>query len=429
MSKLLNKPFKAFTIYALIILACSIPVYYSVVDFIWLKELDEHNYIIKQRIENGFSNTDIEENELNSLLNNWNRLQPGTTLTPGNPSAKKADSTYTITKSGSYAGREEIDRFRGLSSYIRINGKWYHLRIETNVEETDETMLAITGVTLLFFALLVTGFIVLNKQIASRIWQPFRNTLEKLRSFDLSAGQAISFDATDIEEFEELNGSLQRLIDKNISVYNQQKTFIENASHELQTPLAVLKSKMDMLLQNRNITDEQSEILSAIELPVARITRINKNLLLLAKIENNQFAEREALELTEIVNETLELLIDYITAKQITVDKDLGQQLSVVCNKTLLEILISNLLINAIVHNTENGKINILFSKKTLTVSNTGKTALNNEKLFERFSVSSSETASSGLGLAIVKEICSRYRWRVEYTFANNIHSFSVTFL
>ncbi len=428
MSKLLNKPFKAFTIYALIILACSIPVYYLVVDFIWLDELDEHNQIIKERIENSFNNAQIEESELNSLLKNWDRLQPNTTLTPSYLSVLKPDSTYTITKQNRYVEHNEIDRFRVLSAYININGKLYHLQIETNIEEADETMLAIAVVTLLFFALLVIGFILLNRRIAKQIWRPFRNTLEKLKSFDLTTQQTVFFDKTDIEEFEELNQSLQKLIDKNISVYNQQKTFIENASHELQTPLAVLKSKLDLLLQNKDLTNEQSEIINAIELPLSRVSRINKNLLLLAKIENKQFSVVENIELTEVINETLELLIDYTTAKQITVDKNLPEKLALTCNKTLLEILISNLLINSIVHNAEIGKINIDFSGRTLTVSNTGKIALDNKKIFERFIVSSSETANSGLGLAIVKEICNRYQWQINYTFQNNLHSFSVQF-
>lgn len=428
MSKLLHKPFKAFTIYALIILACSIPVYYLVVDFIWLDELDEHNHIVKERIEYSFNNAQIEENELNSLLKNWGKLQPSTTLTPSDLSVPKPDSTYTITKQNTYVEHNEIDRFRVLSSYISINGKLYHLQIETNIEEADETMLAIAIVTLLFFALLIIGFIFLNRRIAKQIWQPFRNTLKKLKSFDLTAQRAVSFDKTNIEEFEELNQSLQKLIDKNISVYSQQKTFIENASHELQTPLAVLKSKLDLLLQNKNITSEQAELLTAIDLPLSRITRINKNLLLLAKIENKQFAEVENIELTEVINETLELLSDYTTLKQISVDENFSEKLFLSCNKTLLEILVNNLLINAIVHNTEQGKIQISFSNKTLTISNTGKTALSNEKLFERFTISSSETANSGLGLAIVKEICSRYNWHIHYTFENNLHSFSVQF-
>ncbi|MFT3910458.1 MAG: HAMP domain-containing sensor histidine kinase [Ferruginibacter sp.] len=428
MSKLLTKPFKAFTIYALIILACSIPVYYLVVDFIWLNELDEHNQIVKERIEEGFKNISITENELNSLLMNWGKLQPGITIAPDIFANKKADSIYTLTKLNKISGRDEVDRFRGLSTYINIQGKYYHLQIETNIEETNETILAITIVTIFFFVLLVIGFIILNKQIARKIWSPFQNTLGKIRSFDLAKRERVSFDKTGIEEFEELNNSLQKLIDKNISAYDQQKTFIENASHELQTPLAVLRSKMELLLQNKDISKEQLEILAAIELPISRMSRINKNLLILAKIENNQFADIENLELTDVINETLELLGGYISEKQITVDKKITSNTLIVCNRMLLEILISNLLINAIVHNVEGGNMQIELANKTLTVLNTGKDQINSEKLFERFAISSSQATNSGLGLAIVKEICSRYQWQVNYSFKNNTHSFSVAF-
>ena len=428
MSKLLHKPFKAFTIYALVILACSIPVYFWVIDFIWLNELDEHNRITKERIANSFNNARIAESELNSLLSNWDKLQPGTSIAESFLSVPKPDSTYTVLKQNKYVEDKAIDRFRVLSSYISIKGKLYHLQIETNVEETDETMLAIAVVTLLFFALLVIGFILLNKRIAKQIWRPFRNTLEKLKSFDLTTQQTVSFEKTDIEEFEELNQALQKLIDKNVSVYNQQKTFIENASHELQTPLAILKSKLDLLVQNKDITNEQAEIVNSIEIPISRVSRINKNLLLLAKIENSQFADKESIEVTELVNETLELLTDYAEAKEITINRALSEKLTVTCNKTLLEILINNLLVNAIVHNIKNGTIKADLSGSTLIISNTGKAILDTTKIFERFSASSSETPSSGLGLAIVKEICNRYNWQIHYTFQEAKHNFQVTF-
>ncbi|MFY7840208.1 MAG: sensor histidine kinase [Lacibacter sp.] len=428
MSKLLNKPLKAFAIYALIILGCSIPVYYLVVDFIWLKELDEHNQIIKQRIEQGVSDIHLEKNELDQLLANWSKLQPATSLTPSSLFIKPADSVYTVIRNINYSSQKGIDRFRGLSAYININGKLYHLQVETNVEETDETMLAITIVTFLFFVLLVVGFIILNKRIAKKIWQPFSNTLEKLKSFDLTTQQSVSFSNTDIAEFTELNQSLQKLIEKNVSAYSQQKIFIENASHELQTPLAVLKSKLNLLLQNKDITSEQSHIISAIELPLSKITRINKNLLLLAKIENNQFAEKEATELTALVKETHGLLADYIAAKQLEVKMTFAVKMVIECNKTLLEFLVNNLFINAIVHNKKGGEIIVVISAKKLTISNTGISPLNNEKLFKRFAVSSAESTSSGLGLAIVKEICIRYGWHVSYSFANGLHSFSIMF-
>jgi len=189
--------------------------------------------------------------------------------------------------------------------------------------------------------LLVLLFV--TNRFSKRIWQPFQNTLEMLKAFDLTEKQSFSFDKTDIKEFEELNQSLEKLIDKNISVYSQQKTFIENASHELQTPLAVLKSKLNILLQNKNITSEQAELLRAIDLPLSRMTRINKNLLLLAKIENNQFAEVENIELTEVINETLELLIDFTTTKYISINKNLSEKITVTCNKALLPLLATKL--------------------------------------------------------------------------------------
>ncbi len=430
MSKLLNKPFKAFTIYALIILACSIPVYYLVVDFIWLDELDEHNQIIKERIENSFNNAQIEESELNSLLKNWDRLQPNTTLTPSYLSVLKPDSTYTITKQNRYVEHNEIDRFRVLSAYININGKLYHLQIETNIEEADETMLAIAVVTLLFFALLVIGFILLNRRIAKQIWRPFRNTLEKLKSFDLTTQQTVFFDKTDIEEFEELNQSLQKLIDKNISVYNQQKTFIENASHELQTPLAVLKSKLDLLLQNKDLTNEQSEIINAIELPLSRVSRINKNLLLLAKIENNQFIEIEQINISEVLSKAIENIQEVAEVRGLELFTSIEPNIFVKMNPTLCEVLISNFLQNSIRHNKQGGEIQVKLSANGLIVSNSGEPlSIKPEELFVRFKKNDSSKESIGLGLAIVKGIVDLYDFSIRYSFENSMHHFELKFI
>lgn len=428
MSKLLNKPFNAFTIYALVVLVCSVPVYYLVVDSIWLEELDEHNFIIKEQIENRFNTVEINEAELENTLKIWNLLQPGTKISPLNLPKIKTDSIYTTTKANDYSSLNEIDRFRGLSSYIYINKKPYHLTVETNVEEADETFLAITLVTFFFFSILVAGFILLNRRIAKKIWQPFQSTLNKVKSFDLLTDKNIEFEKSGIEEFEELNIELSRLIERNILIFNQQKIFIENASHELQTPLAVLKSKVEMLLQNKDLTEQQSELINSINIPLSRVTRINKNLLLLAKIENKQFSEREQIDLKEVLNENLELLSDYIEAKGITIEKKLDNPAPVFSNKALLEILLNNLLINAITHNVENGRIRIDCAESRLTVSNIGNSELNSITLFKRFSISSSETTNSGLGLSIVKEICSRYQWQIDYTFQNNLHSFSVQF-
>lgn len=427
MNKLLHKPFKAFTIYALLILAGSIPVYYFVVDFIWNKELDEHNQIIKERIETRLISNPIPEQKLDTILKFWNVMQPGTTLESVATAIEK-DSIYTVIRQNKHGDLIERDRFRGLIAPLTIAGKPYRLTVETNVEETDETLVAIALVTFTFFSLLVIGFILLNKRIARRIWQPFQNTLQKLKSFDLATDSTIAFEKTNIEEFEDLNQTLTKLIDKNVTVYQLQKTFIENASHELQTPLAVLKSKMDLLLQQQNMTEKQLDILNAINIPLSRVTRINKNLLLLAKIENHQFETTETIALKSIVAESLEMLADYTADKGIQPEFYAIEAPVISGNRSLLEILINNLLTNAIRHNIPNGKLRVELNGTTLSFLNSGVTALHSDQLFQRFSVTSSETTNSGLGLAIVKEICNRYQWEIVYDFDSNMHRFTVHF-
>ncbi len=402
---------------------CSIPVYYWVIDNIWLHELDEHNHIVKQKIENGLTKAALNEKELEDVLKLWNRIQPETKLIPVQ-TAIRPDSVYTSTRKTD----EEEDRFRGLAAYITANGKTYLLTTETNIEEADETIAAIAFVTFVFFSLLVAGFIFLNKSISKSIWRPFSDTLKKLQSFDLAKDQKINFDQTDIEEFQQLNNTLDKLIKENISTYNQQKVFIENASHELQTPLAVLRSKIDILLQNKDMTTEQLNILESIEMPVSRMTRINKNLLLLAKIENRQFGDVNHIDLSAIVQESSQLVADYIQNKELKFKNSIARSFFVDSNTFLLETLVNNLLINSIRHTPNGGQVTIDLQGSILVFSNSGEAALNPETLFERFGISSGTNVSSGLGLSIIKEICNRYQWKINYSFAGNFHRFSVDF-
>lgn len=426
MSKLLNRPLRYFALYALLLLACSVPVYYVVVDRIWLSELDEHNQIIKQRIENKLTGTALDPQELERMLALWKVLEPGTTLEPMPKTVGPKDSLYTVTRTTDFGNELETDRFRGLQSYINVNGRTYRLRTETNVEEADETLSAIAAVTVLFFVLLLLGFIILNRQISKHVWKPFYATLEKLTAFDLNRNPNIHFEKSDIEEFDQLNRTVEQLILRSVSTYNQQKEFIENASHELQTPLAVLRSKLELLLQHESLQEEQAELIAGISVPLSRVSRINKNLLLLAKIENQQFGDVEKVSVSETINESLELLEDHITEKKLSVERVTLEDTVVECNRTLLEMLVNNLLVNAITHSQAGATIIIELEKNDFSIANSGNGKLDEAKLFERFSHSSENSQSSGLGLAIAKEICGRYRWNISYAFENGMHAFSI---
>ncbi|MCB9222586.1 MAG: HAMP domain-containing sensor histidine kinase [Crocinitomicaceae bacterium] len=427
MSKLLNKQLKTLSIFALIILMCSIPVYYFVIETIWLGELDDHNALISQSIEERFSNSEVNDEELENVLSFWDALQAGTQLEPLKNGIFKADSIYEVEREDIW-GDGEMERFRVLQSTIKINDKNYLLTVETNVEEASETIFIISIITVVFVLLMIIGFILINRKISAKIWGPFQSTLEKLKKFQLADESALSFEPTQIIEFAELNAELELLIKNNIAAYQKQKRFVENASHELQTPIAVLKSKLDLLLQSKDLSEEQSKIVSAIALPLSRISRLNKNLLILAKIENHQYKEEEELNLNDLLSENMEMLDDYIQSKGLNFTIVSSEQINLHSNKFLLETLLNNLLTNAIKNSAQNETVRIELIENSLIISNAGTQTLDQKKIFERFSNVSNESGNSGLGLSIIKEICSYNNWSISYEFEKNQHIFKVNF-
>jgi signal transduction histidine kinase len=428
MNKLLNKSFKSFTIYALIVLATSVPAYYYLVDSIWLRELDEHNEIVADRTEKELNSLNIAQTELNQSITLWNKIQPGTNLEKTTLDNNRTDSTYTVLRKNIYVEHNEIDRFRGLSRVIKVNGENYLLTVETNIEETEETAIAIAILTFLFFLILVVGFLILNKRLSVKLWQPFRNTLTKLKTFNLNSQNKISFEESKILEFEELNVALNKLIEHTISVYKSQKEFTENASHELQTPLAIIKNKLDILLQKEALTDRQYQIIEDINKALTRVSRINKNLLLLAKIENQQFDESETINLSELSEECLEQLKEHFSTKELSVHTSIEKDCVVTGNRVLIEVLINNLLLNSIKHSSQKGIVEVKLSQSCFIISNSGTTTLEKEHLFKRFKKSSEESSGSGLGLSIVEQICKRHQWTIDYDFHQETHTFKINF-
>lgn len=427
MKNLLQKSLKPLTIFAFIVFALSIPIYFLLVEWIWMKELDENNELIAQRIENEFNQQHINHEKLEESITFWNEIQSVGRIESMTKPLQK-DSVYTIRRQNPYSKKKAIDRFRGLVTTIRINKNNFTVTIETNVEESEETVGYIAVVTLLFFLILIIGFWILNKRLSQKLWAPFHITLHKLKSFQLNNQTEIQFSETDIIEFQELNIALEKLLRHSIAIYKSQKEFTENASHELQTPLAIIKNKLDVLLQEESLTDRQYRIIEEINRTLTRITRINRNLLLLAKIENHQFDNSEIIQVSQLLRQCIEQLMEHSENKNIRIQIDINDHVTIKGNRTLIEMLINNLLINAIRHNIRNGKMNIYLTNNELIVSNTGTKTLNREKLFERFAISSSDATNSGLGLAIIKEICNHYGWEIDYDFENGFHSFRVTF-
>ena len=395
------------------------------VDAIWKHELDEHNDIVARKTASQINSLKLSEEKLIETIQLWNDVQPSTNIRKLEKNDNLKDSIFIVEKPHDFLHFEEIDRFRCLSKVIYLNKKPYRFNIETNIEETQETIFFISATTVFLFVLIVGGLLFLNRRLSKSVWKPFRETLDQLKTFSLNNQTKIEFSKTDVSEFDELNQSLTKLIEHNVSVYKTQKEFTENASHELQTPLAILKNKLDILLQNQDLTEKQYQIAEEMNRALSRSSRINKNLLLLAKIDNKQF-DSETFHLDKVLNQSLEILQEHFEQKNISVKTEISDNVKVNGNIGLTEVLINNLILNAIRHTSINGSILIRLSQSEFEVSNSGTDKLNGDLLFKRFSRFSKDNNGSGLGLAIVQEICKSQNWTIDYRFENYNHIFSV---
>jgi signal transduction histidine kinase len=209
--------------------------------------------------------------------------------------------------------------------------------------------------------------------------------------------------------------------------FKQQKEFIENASHEMQTPLAVIKANVSLLTQSQNMKEEEMDQLQVIDNTTKRLAALNKALILLSKIENNQFEKLETIKLNEIVQKALDNFSEQIQVKRLELELDFQNELSVCMNDVLADILISNLLQNAIRYTKPGGRIKIDVLGNIFSISNSGEQLpFDSNDLFMRFKKSTNSKDSLGLGLSIVKSIVSYYNYSVSYAYYDHTHMFKL---
>ena len=219
------------------------------------------------------------------------------------------------------------------------------------------------------------------------------------------------------------------LITQSKNAYISQKQFTENASHELQTPIAIIINKLELLLESEYLKEKDAKTIVEVLNISDRLKKINNSLLLLAKIENKQFLEQKNISINQVSKTLLSDLKELAEFKKIDIKIEEINDCNVTINSSLAEILISNLIKNAIFHNTENGKIHLNFSENKFTICNSGNiAALNPEIIFQRFTKNTTNNKSTGLGLAICMAICESYGISLTYQFKENKHCFSVDF-
>jgi signal transduction histidine kinase len=419
--RLLSKTTNYLLLFSVVVLLISAPVFYLMTDALYIEETDETLELHKEE----FTEEKLPTFRI-SDISSWNKYNRNVKILAdrGLKSQILFDTVY-------YDKLEnENEPYRQFDAPITIEGTPFTYSEKINLIERRDM---VAGTVLMFSAIIVillAGMLFITKVFSKKMWKPFYDTLAQIQDFELDKSKRPQFPVTEIGEFSQLNNSLGRLIEKNTEIYHNQKEFVENAAHELQTPLALFQAKIDNLYQ-MNLPGEYSLILNSLNDDVARLNRLNKNLLLLSKIgnANDSYFGKQRVLLNESIRKNLDFFIEQAHAKNIEIVTGLTEKVRVMCNPDLAEVMINNLFLNAIRHNVKGGKIFVTLADDAVAFLNTGEELpLDAEKMFRRFAKSGASSKGNGLGLAIVKNIVEVNRWSISYTFKDNLHGFTINF-
>lgn len=321
--------------------------------------------------------------------------------------------------------RKEIARY--LKTELKLFGQPYQILIIASKFERQEQIRNICLIILIPVLLLFVLVLLVNRILLKKIWVPFEQLLKNITAFNINHERPYEPVEMPVSEFRQLNQVLIELSGKVKSDYNEIRLFTENASHEMMTPLAVINSKLDNILQSNALGKEDGETLVELYKATSRLTKLNQSLLLLMKIDNNLLQDEEQINLKSLIEEKAVYFQELISERNIIISTALAD-ITITTSRQLLEILINNLFSNVIRHNYDGGRIEINLDEEKIVFANTGHNpALDPEKIFDRF-YKDNASEGTGLGLAILKQICIRQHYLLEYTYKHDLHTFTVIF-
>jgi signal transduction histidine kinase len=307
---------------------------------------------------------------------------------------------------------------RLLKTVFFQNGKYYELKVATSMVEEDDLVKQMFFSILWLYLGLVLFIIIFNNFLFRKIWQPFYQLLKHLKKFRLDKPQPVALIRTKVDEFNMLNETVQKFVQGNIDTYTSQKHFIENASHELQTPLAISINKLETLAEDDQLKPEQLKLVASALDHLERLTRLNKSLLLLSRIENKQFSESSPVNINELIKKITADFSDQLKFSDLKLNIIEKNSCIKEMNIDLATIFLINLVKNAIIHNKPGGFITMTIKSDLLIVENSGvEKPLDEEKIFNRFHSDEPSSVSTGLGLAIVKAIGELYDFKILYCY------------
>jgi signal transduction histidine kinase len=417
--KLLNRTIKNYLLYSALLLLLCTPLFYFSIQHLFIREMDKVLLSHKNDFYEAYAFLKTEED-----LKFFQLMNKEFILTPN--AASKKDSLFTVDLYDS--SEAEMIPYRVFSTAVDVHGQHYELQVRESLVNSISLITAIMVIQVIMLSLLLIGLVLINRKLSKKVWGPFYIILDRLKKYQIDDNSAFDLPRSSTAEFRDLSAAITQLVERNHDAYVSQKEFTENASHELQTPLAICRTKLELLAQTKELTQEQAELVGNLFDGMDRITHLNKSLLLLSKIENRQFFDTEKIDLKETIRKSIDAYQRQASEKNLSVTYNIHEPAIVDANPILLEVLISNLISNAIRHSPYAGSVVIAGTKDFILVSNTGSPLEHPEKMFQRFHRESRTILGNGLGLSIVKKVCDVSSYKITYNYMSSMHHFRIEF-
>lgn len=314
-------------------------------------------------------------------------------------------------------------------TYPVIHQKRYSItsvRYITIIE--NHFLISIIMVVAWIMVFLIILTIIVGVLVSKKILEPFYHAIDEIKKFSLKDNRSMNLMKTQTEEFKSLNTFLLKMSESSKKDYHLLEELSENTSHELQTPLASIKGKIELLMDS-DLSEKQLLTLSSMNDELDRLSSINQSLILLAKLEHFEKNDSQHINFSELLNERLQYFEDIFEIQNLTLTKDIQKDVYLNFDENLAIIVINNLINNAKRHNIENGEISVILTENYFEISNTGNPpTIPTEELFKRFKRGNPNQNSIGIGLALVKKILEIYDADISYHFENNQHTLRINF-
>ncbi|WP_183560438.1 sensor histidine kinase [Mucilaginibacter sp. SP1R1] len=317
--------------------------------------------------------------------------------------------------------------YYALTETKQVKDEIYSITVLTAYIGWDEYSKTISYIFLGLGVLLAASGLVVNLLISRKIWRPFLMNLAVLKKHALSSKEELVLTGSDTDEFEDLKTVLLDFTLRAKKEYLGLQEFTENSSHELQTPISIIRARLENLGQT-TLNEQSARYLKDAREALERLSKVNKSLLLLAKLSGEHFPDVQAISLSVLLTEQLQQLEELYESRKIDLKIHI-EPCFIRASPHLVDIMLSNMLANQLKHSAVGAAISVKLNDSLIEFSNEGEPLPFAESdLFTRFVKGDQGKAGIGLGLSIVKKICLVHHWSIEYTYDKGIHLFQVRF-